>query len=62
MELSELIEIFEASREQGFQGSFEEFKFLLKERPELLPLPDKLYARGGMVNKGLGAIIYDYLI
>ncbi|MDC0032268.1 hypothetical protein OAJ23_02295 [Pelagibacteraceae bacterium] len=61
MELSELIEIFEASRESGFNGSFEEFKYLLRERPELLPLPDKLYARGGMVNRGLGALMYGLL-
>ena len=60
MNLTELLEIFEASREAGFEGSYEEFKILLKERPELLPLPDKLFARGGLVNQGLGALMYDY--
>jgi hypothetical protein len=59
--LSELINLLDLARENGYEGDFETFKLLLMERPELLPLPDKLFANGGMVNKGLGALMYDYL-
>tara|TARA_R110002012_G_scaffold60190_3_gene157364 strand:+ start:803 stop:988 length:186 start_codon:yes stop_codon:yes gene_type:complete len=58
MDLGELIEIFEASREAGFEGSFEEFKILLAEKPQLLPLPDKLFANGGPVYSGIGGLMY----
>ena len=65
MDLSDyiqLIDAYYASKEQGFAGSFDDFKSVLTENPEFfsMPTPDpsKMMANGGVVNQGIGGLFY----
>jgi len=49
-DLLELFELLDVARMNGFEGSYDEFKYLLMNEPAKLPLPDKAFALGGLVS------------
>ena len=51
--LDELFDLLDLARSGGYEGTLDEFKYDLLNRPEVIPFPDKAgpdFASGGIVR------------
>ena len=51
--LDELFDLLDLARAGGYEGTLDEFKYDLLNRPEVIPFPDKAgpdFAAGGLVG------------